>query len=249
MANDTLIEKIAGKKSPPDWGNDCLSAFIEDAKSNIFASFANCKPLYTRLQKIDESFRLAIDHLTNTKDWFPAFFLLRAHSAYLGVVRLSLSSQVGEAYMVSRGCLENALYGFFFWKEPKKARLWYERHDSIMKKKEGRRQFQIKAMLQLLQTENQKIGKITEDLYEWCIDYGAHPNERSISSVMEKIEEAKSIQFRINSLLGDKTAFRACLKTTAQIGVCCLSIFQLIFRTRFELIGLTDEIMKLAKGL
>lgn len=249
MDNEKIIEKIAGKKSPPEWGNDHLSKFIEMAWHNVFASFVNFKGFYIRLEKIDAAFRSAIENLTNTRDWFPGFFLLRAHSAYLGAVRLALSAQVGEAYMVLRGCLENALYGFFFWKNPQKSRLWYERHDSIMKKKEGRREFQIKTMLQTLKKEDPKEGKIAEQLYEWCIDYGAHPNERSISGVMDKIEESGNIDFKINYLLGGKLPARACLKTTGQIGVSALMIFQLIFRTRFELIGLSNDLKQLSKGL
>lgn len=249
MAEASLIEKVSGKKSPPEWGDDPLSKFIEMAKDNIWASFVGYKQLYTRLQKIDEAYRRGVEHLTNTRDWFPSFFFIRAHSAFLGACRLALSCQVGEAYMVLRGCLENGLYGFYFWKHPKTARLWYERHDSKSKRKECEGEFRLRKMLKLLESDDRKLGKIAANLYEWCIDYGAHPNERSISSVMERIEETKTINFQINYLLGDKVASRACLKTAAQVGVCCLWIFQKIFQTRFELIGLSDEIKRLAKGL
>ena len=237
------------KKSPLGWGDDSLSAFIETVKNNIYATFANHRAVFNRIQKIDEAFRFAVDHLYNTKEWFPSFFLLRAHSAYLGAARLSLSFQVGEAYMVLRGCLENALYGFFFYKNPKKAHLWYERHDSIIKRKEVRREFQIKRMIEALKEENNQVAQVATILYERCIDYGAHPNERSISSVLEKSEEGRNIYFTIYYLPGDTLPAKACLKTTAQVGVCCLRVFELIFKTRFELMGLSDRVKELQKGL
>ncbi len=39
------------------------------------------------------------------------------------------------------------------------------------------------------------------------------------------------------------------LKTTAQIGICSLHLFQWIFKERFSLLGITDRLQALRQGL
>jgi len=234
---------------PPNWASDSLSEFIETAHQNIFATFVNFKPAFTRLQKIDEAFRKAIDYLHNTREWFVVFFILKAHSAYLGGARLSTSGQTREAFMVLRGCLEAALYGFYFHRNPKKVEMWMRRHDSEKSKKAVRNEFVIGKMLALLENEAPKAGKIMRELYERTIDYGAHPNEMGLTSNLRKSSQGSAIRFDLNYLAGDTISTRLCLKTNAQVGFCALIVFKEVFRERFDIMGLTDEITKLGRGL
>ena len=108
---------------PPEWGTDELTKFLDVARSNSYATFHNLRDEYRRLAEIDGAFRKAVDGLFNTKDWFAAFFLLRAHSSFLGGVRLSISGQVPEGYACLRLALENALYGFYLYKNPERGTL------------------------------------------------------------------------------------------------------------------------------
>src|SRR5712691_11655393 len=94
-------------KVPADWGQDALSEFIETARQNTLATFANLRPQYNRLREIHLLYHDLVNNLHNTPDWFSAFFVMRAHASYLGSVRLALSGQVPETYIVLRGCLEN----------------------------------------------------------------------------------------------------------------------------------------------
>jgi len=251
--NDKIVvarpNQKTSKQVPPQWADDSLSAFIETAKQNSYATFVNHKAAYKQLLKVDELFRDAIDCLVNTKDWFPSFFLLRSHSAYLGAVRLAISGQVGEAYMVLRGCLENALYGLFFYKNPNKAKLWYERHDSDIKRKEVRDEFKIYRMFQIIEKEGPNVSGACRDLYETCIDYGAHPNERSVSSVLDRAESGTAVNFNLKYLSGDSDVLRFCLLNTVRVGLCCLCIFELILKERFEISGLTNKLNPLAVKL
>lgn len=73
---------------------------------------------YAKLAEIDGVFRKLIDNLLNTHDWFAAFFLLRAHSAFLAGSHLAMSGQAAEAYASLRLCLENGLYGLYLARNP-----------------------------------------------------------------------------------------------------------------------------------
>ena len=53
---------------PPEWGNDELTKFLDNAVANTYATFHNLKPEYTKLSVIDAAFRKAIDHLSHPQE-------------------------------------------------------------------------------------------------------------------------------------------------------------------------------------
>ncbi len=88
---------------PPGWGEDPLSAFIDNALHNTYATFHNLKPQYNLLKSIHQVFDTIVHNLARSPDWFAAFFLFRSHSAFLGGVRLALSGAIPESYMLQGG--------------------------------------------------------------------------------------------------------------------------------------------------
>jgi len=91
------------KKMPPGWGEDPLSAFIDNTLHNTYATFHNLKPQYNLLKSIHQVFDTIVHNLARSPDWFAAFFLFRSHSAFLGGVRLALSGAIPESYMLQGG--------------------------------------------------------------------------------------------------------------------------------------------------
>jgi len=239
-------------KPPEEWAHDPLSAFIETARQNIFATFANLKSPYNRLRDIDRLFVRATENLHGLRDdadLLPATFLLRAHSSYRGACQLALSGQLPEAYMVLRGCLENSLYGLFLYTHPEKAETWPRRSDDDASKRKVKAEFQVGPMLSLLDSKDAVTGKAVHGLYELTIDFGAHPNELALTS-NARAENAKGARrFELSYLTGDSTALRLCLKTTAQVGVGGLRIFRLIFRERFELLEIPSALQAVSQKL
>jgi hypothetical protein len=103
--------------------------------------------------------------------------------------------------------------------------------------------------LDSLKATNLAEGNIAETLYDRTIDYGAHPNERALMQNLRMGKDASGVQFQVTYLTDDTPAYRLLLKTVAQVAVCSLGIFRLIFRERFDITGLTDMIEKLKQGL
>ncbi len=235
------------KSFPDNWGADSLSKFIDDALNNTFATFTNLAQAYDILKKIDDLYRLAIDNLVNTPDWFASFFLMRCHSCYLGAVRLALSGQTSETYMLLRGCIENSLYGLYMHLHPESQETWINRHDNdeCMKKVKG--EFTIKNLLMALQKIDKNLHNSIGTLYERTIDYGAHPNERALSSNlrMEKTEE--HVKFTLNYMAGNSPELLLCLKTTAQVGAGGLLVFKNIYQQRFDILGISHALEKIKK--
>lgn len=246
MKHDSIQDS---QRIPPNWADDVLSKFIQDTIDNTYATFHNIKPLYNRLKDIHTVFCKIVDNINNTPDWFPIFFLVRSHSAFLGAVRLALSGQVPEAYMVLRGCLENAFYGFYVLRKPESKETWLRRHDDEKSKKKVRKEFKISNLLDLLENEDDRLRDIASNLYERTIDYGGHPNERALLSVTTKIVDEHKTTFQSAYLIGNEPALELCLKSCSQIGVCSLSIFQMIYKERFDILGLSNALKVLKTGL
>lgn len=236
-------------EAPPNWGSDNITKYIDDARHNAYASFHNLRSEYRRFSEIDIAFRKATDSLINTAAWFAAFFLLRSHSSFLAGLSLSMSGQVPEGYACLRLVLENSLYGFYLSRNPSSQETWLSRHESAEAKKKVRDEFKIRALLDTLIKTNTAEGKVLEMLYDRAIDYGAHPNERALMQCLRMEKDAKGVKFQVAYLSDDTIAFRLLLKSVAQIGLCSLDIFRLIYRERFDITGLSDTLQKLKQGL
>lgn len=235
---------------PPGWGHDSLSRFIEMARRNKFATFVQARPIWNCLNEIDSLFRLAIDAMNNSRAWFAGFLLLRSHASYLGGVRLSVSGQLTESYMVLRGCLESALYGLFIHENPGLRQLWLSRHESAEAKNRVKAEFRIGPMFDLLDARDIATGGPARELYERTIDYGAHPNELALLTALRLTDERETVRFDLNYLSDNSTpALALCLKTTAQVGVCALRMFRLVIPERFDLLSISDALARLSAGL
>lgn len=53
---------------------------------------------YGKLLEIDDCFKMMVDNLINPLDFLSGMFLMRAHSAYRGACRLSMSGQLPGSY-------------------------------------------------------------------------------------------------------------------------------------------------------
>lgn len=236
-------------KEPPGWATDSLSRFIEDARQNTLATFNNLKGQYNLLKDIHLIFNKIVSHMNRTPDWFASFFLIRSHASFLGGVRLALSGQVPEAYMVLRGCLESALYGLYLSQNAASRETWLRRNDDEASKQKVRKEFTIRQLLDSLESIDQDTHRVASELYKRTIDLGAHPNEKAFLSVMKLTKDEDRITFDSAYLLGNTQALQLCLKSAALIGICSLDIFRNVFRERFDILSLTDQLGELKKGL
>jgi hypothetical protein len=234
---------------PPKWDLQDISRFFDAARANQFATFANLKGDVSRLSDIDSAYRKAIDCVNHSKEWFAGFFVLRAHSNFLASCCLGWSGQIPEAYSVLRSCLENTLYGLYLSRNPNSRETWLRRQDDAASKKKVKKEFKIGTFLDLAEAVDPKEGAVARQLYERTIDYGAHPNELALMQTLQINEGASNVEFKSNYLDGGTVALRLALKTTAQVGVCSLSIFRTIYPERFDILGLTDSLRQIKVGL
>jgi len=234
---------------PPNWEANEIARFFDAARSNEYATFANQTAEVSRLSDIDLGYRKAIAGVNHSKDWFAGFFLLRAHSNFLAACRLCWSAQIPESYALLRSCLENAVYGLYLAKHPESRETWLRRHDDAASKQKVKYEFKIGAMLKLATEIDAKEGSVAKLLYDRTIDSGAHPNELALMQTLQINKSADQIEFKSNYLDQDSVALRAAMKTTAQVGVCALSLFRAVYPERFDIMGVTDLLRHVKVGL
>ena len=234
---------------PDDWQMDSISKFITDAFTNCVATLTNFRklPIIQTLIRLNDLF-FSANKITchPSKELLLPNFLGRTHSSFLGTVRLSTSGQVVEAYMVARGCIENSLYSLYIQDDPtidqpipERARIWMERDDNQNATIKCRNTFTFGSVIKHLMSRDENMGQKTEKLYNITINRGAHPNFPGHATTSNISLHGGSIDFLIPA---NNDVCRACIQLTAQIGVCSLKIFELIYKERFQSEGITDAL-------
>ncbi len=237
-------------KIPENWGKEPVSHFIKSAYENSISAFTEYKktPIFKALYEVNNLFNLAGNVKYEPDERLLTNFLGRCYTAYLGGIRLSTSGQVVEAYMVIRGCLENALYALYINDDPTKdtdlperSVVWINRGKDKASTKKCRKIFTYTAVKDNLINQDKALGQEASLLYERTIDYGAHPSFYGHSTTSRIKEDGVTIQL----LLPRTPAFKLCIQTNVEAGICCLRIFNRIFQDTFHSIGITKRLNKI----
>lgn len=238
------------EKTPPGWGQDDLSQFMEWAHGNCIAAYVNHNHEYTLLRRIDELFTQSLSIDVDRASWFASLFLLRTHSAYRGAIRLAISGQFVEAYSLLRNCIENTLYGSFIFHHPKHRGTWLRRDETSEAKGSVKTVFSYGNVKRDLQQRAADVAARLHTLYERTIGMGAHPNPLSILPSLT-LGNASSDRHMELLYLGDdsSTAWDLCVKSTAQVGLCCLEVWKAIRPVEFKSLELDAAISELCVGL
>ncbi|MDQ0313660.1 hypothetical protein J2S73_000097 [Amorphus orientalis] len=235
----------SNRSPPPGWGDDKLTAYIENFRANQFATFHHKKTEFGDACNVDNLFLRFLDGAMNPTPFPPVNFLLRAHSSFRASVSSVMGGQVYEAYAILRVCLEQAAYGFYIGSDSARWELWAQRGESKESRAAVRKEFTAGKIIRHLRMMAPNIAGKYERLYERLIDYGAHPNEQGfvLSSSMVRSEDI--IQFNSIYLHEDGHPLEFALSTCVQVGIGALQIAQLIYPTRFMLLGIGEELTSL----
>ena len=236
-------------KVPPGWGEDSLSAFLDQAERNRHGTFHNKKAAWTLLREIDACFMCAVDGMINPKTMLGPFFLMRCHSSWRTACGAAMAGQAVETFQLLRPALEFAAYWLFIDRNPSMTAIWFERNDSEAAKKRMCEAFTVTAIRSAIAVCDAKLADVFQHLYEQSIDQGGHPNQLAImgSTTMSDVDEGARLQQIY--LHADGVVLDAALKTVVEVGICCLMILQhtTTFKARFELLGIKHRLRELRR--
>lgn len=116
----------------------------------------------------------------------PTQALLSSHAfmTYLSAARMALSGHPASTYPLFRASLEAACYAFIMSQDDTLERIWNDRHDSEEASKKCRQRFTpaVKETARVFDDAQPGRGFADQinEAYQASIDFGAHPNPRSI---------------------------------------------------------------------
>jgi hypothetical protein len=145
-----------------------------------------------------------------------------------------------------RSVLEHAGYGLLIHRDPALGETWLRRQEGVAERKACRKAFTPGAIETALEALDKKLLAIWDELYEFSIDHGGHPNERSLTTNLSMDDVGKTKELQVQYLHGDSIFVQGAIRTLARAG---LYAFQHTMAERFQLLGLRDELKELRKGL
>lgn len=234
---------------PSSWGDDSLSDYADAAFRNILATFVQKKPQFGILVRINDLYAEIGKSLSHPENVIAPLLVTRSHSAYRAGCQLASGGQVSEAFCVLRACLECALYCLHIYDHDSLSEVWLRRHDDESSLKDSRNKFSHGKVMDTLRIRDEKLCATVQKLYERTIDFGGHPNERSVTSGMKMESLEGEVGIKQFYLHGDSLYLEHGLKSATQIGLGGLLILRLVFRERFDILGITDELDRLREVL
>jgi len=186
---------------------------------------------------------------TNPGNILTPLLFIRAHAAYRAGCEHAVAGQATEAFPEMRICLENAAYALHIHKNPSLAETWLRRHDNAIALKTVRDEFTVARLRATIAKANRHLATVFGELYDRTIDFGAHPNEKAVTSNLSVKGSGHERVYQQSYLHGDGLLLDNALKTAAQTGVRALEVLQEAFGPRFELLGVRAELLKLRRGL
>jgi hypothetical protein len=216
------------------WKKDILTDHIESAFCNIGVSFLQLRPYFNLLIKATEIFREANDLMSYSEldDLISVGLFARTAGCFLGAARLSLSGQQTESWLLLRACIENSLYACYVFGNPELAKIWTDRHKSEEHRNKCKGKFTIKNVFTALEKRSKSIATEARQSYDMTIDFGAHPNERSLFPNLQKKQDGHG--FNLNIFNNDIYITRSTLIMLATISSLVFKIFALIFPDVFN---------------
>jgi len=125
-----------------------------------------------------------------------AVLILNAHSAFRAGIRMALSGQLLPVFMTLRGSIESVLYANAMVVNRDLESIWIDRDHDERARANCRSEFTIgKAFQYLSKAQDRQFSEALQEAYQSTIDFGAHPNSRSLlkSVRIDEIENGKHL--------------------------------------------------------
>ena len=239
----------------PPWADDELSELLSMAEYNTRAAAHNLPEIYGLIARVHRAFvraREAVEKDNDHHRLIPRFLLARAYSGCLASIRLSLGGQLFEAHVVLRAEIEQAWYALHLAMDPNpptRAEIWLCRNEDSVTLGHCRSEFSAGSVRSTHEAVDPGAARYLHALYERTIDFGGHPNQLGLVSGLTKSETGKTTAYHVPVLCADTLPMVTTLHGVAAVAIGALKVFQAIFATRFQLVGLDAEIPDLVAGL
>ncbi|WIN08523.1 MULTISPECIES: hypothetical protein [Pseudomonas] len=157
-----------------------LNEYLKDTSENANEHAATPPQLMYMVDQMDQIFHEELFSFPVDVHPFSAMLLLNSYTMLAGAVREALSGHISCTYPIARTALESACYGFLIGSDNDKASIWGNRHRDKDSLKRCRQMFTVSNAVSALKPVSTEMAEYVQGLYDASIDFGAHPNQRSI---------------------------------------------------------------------
>ena len=219
-----------------------LQSFLDMVHANQKANRINFPKWYEIIDRIDDCFVRAGKKLINPKPVMTGNLLLRCQFAFKAAAGMALAGQVVEVFLMQRSVLEYAGYCLTIFETPALEGVFLGRHSGVDEMKAQKEAFKISAIRAAIGRYDTKLAAIFDENYQRSIDFGGHPNPHASFAAAVLDERGTETSMMVLAISNDPTIIAHALKSTAQVGLMALCVFQHVFKGKFELLGITQEI-------
>lgn len=236
-------------KFPTDdsWGHDKLSEFLEQARKNQNAAYKGSKLGVPELVEADDCFAKVSENFIHPQNLIIALLFHRCHSAFRVACSLAMAGQSTEVNTMSRTVLETAGYAAIANRSDAATEVWLNRNESDETLNKTKKQFNAAEIKNATNELDKRLAHWFQDLYETSIDFGGHPNQRSVTGSLT-IEKSDGQQL-LNSvyLHGEDVAFYHGISHVLRCGMFGLTTFEKLLREKFLLLGVSKRLNELQR--
>jgi hypothetical protein len=232
--------------STSTWGVDALSRTLDTAHANARRAFSvdseSCNPLV----EIDSLYRHLIGNVDPLEERLSGVMLMRCHSHFQGGVSLAMSGMVAEAYVLLNSALKTAMQGVFVASQPDRQQLWINRSNDDASRRLMREGFKAKNVRRHLRQLDPKTATICDKLLRRTTDHADHPSaqQRPHQPAAGRSAARKDLEYFVEP--GEVQ--HHCLRSAAQVGICCLSMFYYVYGDCYRSSGIPARLTKLRHG-
>jgi hypothetical protein len=154
-----------------------LRAYLQAANESEIECLKEHEYFIGLFDDLDELFRRLVTGKIHGTFGAHNVLAMSAHADYLAAVGAALRGQSPATFMILRGSLESALYAYLVSVDSADGDIWLNRHKDLEASKS---RFTANRAIQKLRAHDPNLADIARDGYQWMIEFGAHPNPRSI---------------------------------------------------------------------
>ena len=167
---------------------------------------------------------------------------MRCQYAFKTAAGMALAGQVVETFVMQRSVLEYAGYALLIRKTPSLESVFLGRHANPKAMKTQRDAFTIGPVKVAVRRCDTTLADHFVDDYERSINFGGHPNPHAALSAIVPDEREGLSSLKVLAISSEPRIVEHALKCTAQVGLTALCVLQHIFKEKFELLGIRQEI-------
>lgn len=177
-------------------GNDSFRAYLNAGTENLDDILAAGSPFLTMMDDIDSYLREYVSKPAVAPDELVIHsMLINARFLLMTAFRVGLTGHAAGVHPILRTALETACYALLMAEDETQSltEIWISRNNSPESLKACKSAFQspIKAAQKIVNARGLGLGDWMYTLYESAIDFGAHPNAKTVTLHSRIIDDAK----------------------------------------------------------